>query len=177
MESNFKLKILLTGAAASKKSELLNDFIKSKFSTSYKLNVGVDIMTKDVEFKPGEFATLTIWEIGGQQKFEFVRSIFYKGASAVLIVFDLTREETYEEIKNWLSEVRKFTEEDIPFVLIGNKSDLVAKTSKDLDRKKIRALAEDEGMIYIETSTETGELIEEAFTELTKKIIEKKKID
>ena len=84
--------------------------------------------------------------------------------------------ETYEEIKNWLSEVRKFTEEDIPFVLIGNKSDLVAKTSEDLDRKKIRALAEDEGMIYIETSMETGELIEETFTELTKKIIEKKKI-
>lgn len=175
MESNFKLKILLTGSTASKKSDLLNDFLKSKFSTNYKLTVGVDIMTKDVEFKPGEFATLTIWDIGGQKQFEFVRSTFYKGASGILVVFDLTREETYDEIKNWLTEIRKFTEKDIPFVLIGNKADLIEKVSEVLDREKTRALAEDDGMIYIETSAKTGELIEEAFTELTRKIIEKKK--
>ena len=176
MESNFKLKILLTGATASKKSDLLNDFIKSKFSTNYKLTVGVDIMTKDVEFKPGELATLTIWDIGGQHEFDFVRSTFYKGASGVLVVFDLTREETYEEIKNWLTEIRKFTEKDIPFVLIGNKADLIEKAGEVLDREKARELAEDEGMIYIETSTRTGELdkLEEAFTELTRKIIGKK---
>ena len=174
MEANFKLKVLLTGASATNKSDILNDFIKSKFSTNYKLTVGVDIMTKDVEFKPGEFATLTIWDIGGQQKFEFVRSIFYKGASAVLMVFDLKREETYDELKNWLTEIRKFTGEDIPFVLIGNKADLPDDKDNALDREKIRALAEDEDIIYIETSTETGELIEETFTELIKKIIEKK---
>jgi len=176
LESNFKIKILLTGAAASKKSDLLNDFIKSKFSTNYKLTVGVDIMTKDVEFKPGELATLTIWDIGGQHEFDFVRSTFYKGASGVLVVFDLTREETYEEIKNWLTEIRKYTEQDIPFALIGNKADLIEKAGEVLDREKARELAKDEGMIYIETSTRTGELdkLEEAFTELTRKIVEKK---
>ena len=176
MESNFKIKILLTGATASKKSDVLNDFIKSKFSTNYKLTVGVDIMTKDVEFKPGELATLTIWDIGGQHEFDFVRSTFYKGASGVLVVFDLTREETYEEIKNWLTEIRKFTEKDIPFVLMGNKADLIEKAGAVLDREKARELAEDEGMIYIETTTRTGELdkLEEAFTELTRKIIGKK---
>lgn len=177
MESNFKIKILLTGAAASKESDLLNDLIKSKFSTNYKLTVGVDIMTKDVEFQPGEYATLTIWDIGGQHEFDFVRSTFYKGASGVLVVFDLTREETYEEVKNWLADIRKFTEKDIPFALIGNKADLIEKAGEVLDREKARELAEDDGMIYIETSTKTEELdkLEEAFIELTRKIIEKKK--
>ena len=133
-------------------------------------------MTKDVEFKPGELATLTIWDIGGQHEFDFVRSTFYKGASGVLVVFDLTREETYEEIKNWLTEIRKFTEKDIPFVLIGNKADMIEKAGEVLDHEKARELAEDEGMIYIETTTRTGELdkLEEAFTELTRKIIGKK---
>ena len=178
MESNFKIKILLTGAAASNKSDMLNDLIKSKFSTNYKLTMGVDIMTKDVEFKPGEFATLTIWDIGGQE-FEFVRSTFYKGASGVLVIFNLTKEETYEEVKNWLSDIKKYTEKDIPFVIIGNKADLIEKAGDVIDREKARELAEDDGMTYIETSTKTGELdkLEEAFTKLTLKIIEKKEKD
>jgi Ras-related protein Rab-11A len=172
LEAHFKLKILLTGAEASKRSELLNDFIKSRFTSDYKLNFGVDIMTKDVEFRPDEKATLTIWDIGGQQRFEFVRSTFYKGASGVLVVFDLTRKETYEEIKTWLTEIRKVTEKDIPFVLIGNKSDLIEEASQTLDREKISALAEDEGMTYIETGDKKE--LEDVFAELIRKIIDKK---
>ena len=175
MTASFKVKVLLTGSAASEKSELINKFIKSKFTSNYKLTMGVDILTKEVEYNPGEVAKVTIWDIGGDENFEFVRSTFYRGASGALIVFDLTREQTYEETRNWLTEIKQSIGEDIPYLLIGNKADLLEEVESGINREEVRALVEAEGMLYIETSTKTGELIEEAFTELTRTIIAQKK--
>lgn len=170
--SSFKLKVLLTGAAAVGKTSLVQRFIKNRFAANYKLTVGVDILTKDVEFKPGEIATLSIWDIGGQQRFEFIRSTFYKGAAGALLVFDLTREQTYTETRKWLTEIRQFAGENIPFVLIGNKLDLMEDVGVVIDRDEARRFAESEGSIYIETSAKTGEKVDEAFTELTRRIID-----
>ena len=170
--SSFKLKVLLTGAAAVGKKRLVQRIIKNRFAENYKLTVGVDILTKDVEYKPGEVATLSIWDIGGQQRFEFIRSTFYKGAAGVLLVFDLTREQTFVETKKWLTEIRQFSNENIPFVLIGNNVDLLEDVGEVIDREEARAFAEKEGGIYIETSIKTGANVDEAFNELTRRIIE-----
>jgi len=169
--SSFKLKVLLIGGVTSGKEDLVQRFVKNRFQYNYKLTVGVDILTKDIEFKPHEIATLSIWDIGGQQRFEFIRNTFYKGAAGALLVFDLTRKHTYVETRKWLTEIRQFTDQNIPFVLIGNNLDLLEDAGEVIDRNEARSLAENEGGIYIETSTKTGENVDDAFTELTRCII------
>jgi small GTP-binding protein len=170
--STYKLKILLCGPAAVGKTSLIQRFIKSKFQTDYKLTVGVDILTKEVEYEPGKTATLSIWDIGGQERFSFIRTTFYKGASGVLLVFDLTRAATWDAIKNWRDEVNQFAGQ-VPFVLIGNKVDLIAEVGEVIDREECRKYAEDEGSVYIETSAKSGINVDEAFTTLTRIIIKK----
>ena len=172
MSSTYKLKILLCGPAAVGKTSLIHRFIKSKFQTDYKLTVGVDILTKEVEYEPNKIATLSIWDIGGQERFSFIRTTFYKGASGSLLVFDLSRAATWDNIKNWRAEVKQFAG-DIPFVLIGNKVDLIAEVGEVIDREEAAEYAEEEDSIYIETSAKTGERVDDSFVQLTKLIISK----
>ena len=170
--SSFKLKILLIGTAAVGKRSLIQRFIKNRFAANYKLTVGVDILTKDVEFRPGEIATLSIWDIGGQQRFEFIRSTFYKGAAGILIIFDLTREQTYIQARKWIAEIKQIAGEKIPFVLIGNKVDLLNNFRATIDRNRAQQFAKKQGSIYIETSATTGVNVDEAISELTRRIID-----
>ena len=169
--SSYKLKVLLTGAKTVGKTRLIQKFIKNRFQANYKLTVGVDILTKDVEFRQGETATLSIWDIGDQQRFKFIRSTFYKGSAGALLVFDLTREQTYIEIRKWFIEIKKFTG-SIPFVLIGNKIHLLKMIDKAIIRKEAREFARNEGGIYIETSPTSIDVIEGAVRKFTRRIIE-----
>ncbi|MHA1719740.1 MAG: Rab family GTPase [Promethearchaeota archaeon] len=168
--SNYKLKILLCGPAAVGKTSLIHRFIKSKFERDYKLTVGVDILTKEVMYEEGKNAVLSIWDIGGQERFSFIRTTFYKGASGVLLVFDLSRAATWDNVQNWRAEVKQFAG-DIPFVLIGNKVDLIPEVGEVIDRDECQEYAEKEDSIYIETSAKEGTNVDEAFTELTRLII------
>ncbi|KKN72230.1 hypothetical protein LCGC14_0412840 [marine sediment metagenome] len=172
---DYKLKILFIGPEIDEKSELITNFIKSRFNLDYKSTLGVEIFTKNLEFEPGKTALLSIWDIGGEKRFELIRSTFYKGASGALLVFDLTSEKTYEEIKKWLSEIKKFTGKDFPLVLIGNKLDEIEEVGAHIDRDEVIAFARKKGITYIETSPKSKELIENTFLKLTSKIISSSK--
>lgn len=169
--SSYKLKMILIGAGAVGKTSLVHRFINEEFQANYELTVGVDFKTKDVEVESGETATLSIWDVGGQKRFKSIRTTFYRGATGALVVFDLTRPDTFDEVTHWLSEVRQFTKPDIPFILIGNKLDLIEAMGEVVDRSEAKEYAEKEGSIYIETSAKTGESVEEAFVELTNRIV------
>jgi GTPase SAR1 family protein len=168
--SCFKLKVILIGRDLVK-NRLIRRIIKSRFSANYKLTVGVDILTKDVEFNLNEFATLSIWDIGCQERFAFIRSTFYKGAAGIILFFDLTQEDTFTEVKNWFTEIVQATGER-PFLLIGNFVNLLNQGNKILFRNEVRGFAENEGGFYVETSQNETDVVESAIYTLTRRIID-----
>ena len=172
--SSFKLKVLLIGPETEGKTRLIHKIVKNRFQANYKLTVGVDILTKDVEFKPGEIATLSIWDVGNQERFKFIRSTFYKGAAGALLVFDLASEPTYKEIKDWFIEIKKITG-SVPFVLIGNAIQLLKLANKEIIRKEAREFARQEGGIYFETTPTNIDIIEGVFHKFTDMVIGSRK--
>jgi len=168
--TNFKLKIIIVGPSKVGKSAILQSFLTRSFLTKWS-SMPIEIKTKDIEYEKGKVATLSLWDICGRKSFELLRSTLYKGAAGALLVFDLSNKQTLKELKNWLSEIRLFAGEYLPFILIGNKSDLL-NNDNDI-RNTAKEFAKKEGTIFIETSAKNHLNINKSFVELTKTIIDK----
>jgi Ras-related protein Rab-11A len=168
--SAYKIKVLLCGAAAVGKTELIKPYAKGSFQTDYKLTVGVDILTKDVQLRNGQVATISIWDLGGQKRFELIRTTFYKGASGAILVFDLTRAETYEEAtRTWAEEIRRFCG-PVPFMLVGNGLERVAEAGRAVDAGVARKWADSHDSIYVETSANREGDLEHLFSDFAEQL-------
>ena len=103
-----------------------------------------------------------------------IRKTYYQGTAGALLIFDLTRPTTFDDLKSkWYHELVQFGNPDVPFILIGNKSDLVPHIGTAVESEKAEAFAKEKGSIYIETSAKSGENIEQAFQQLTDLVVEK----
>ena len=133
----------------------------------------MDFLTKLVEYEPSKIARLTLWDIGGQDRFKMLRRNFYDGANGALVVFDLSRAQTFSKMKEWISDMHKLMQQKIPVVILGNKIDLISEIGEVIDRNEPHQYAEKEESIYIETSAKTGNNVEKAFVELTQRVVQK----
>ncbi|MFX1346305.1 MAG: Rab family GTPase [Promethearchaeota archaeon] len=168
-------KVIIVGPSAVGKTSLLNRFVHNQFALKYKLTIGVDFLTKIVEYEPSKSIKLHIWDIGGQERFKFLHRSFYEGASGALLVFDLSRQKTFTSMKTWLSEMRSIMTNEIPKVIVGNKSDLIPEIGQIIERETVEQYAKNEECGYVDTSAKTGDNVEKAFLELTQRIVMKSK--
>ena len=161
-------KLVVLGAPGVGKSSLVNRFVHNRFSMSYTFTIGLDIMTKRVQFDEKD-VRFVIADIGGQDRFSILRPKFYAGSRGALLVFDLTRRSTLEDLKEWKAGLLT----QVPNAMlrvIGNKSDLTAQ--REVTEEEARAFVRDElGLedAYIETSAKTGDLVEAAFLDFAKR--------
>ena len=122
-------KIIIVGEPAVGKTSLIKKFMSGRFSTDYKVSIGTNMFIKELDLDSGMNIKLQIWDIAGQERWTEMRHIYYKGTHGAIIVGDLTRKKTFEQIVNfWSPDLNKFCE-DIPRIMLANKEDLVKNIS------------------------------------------------
>jgi small GTP-binding protein len=173
MAISYTFKCIIVGPAAVGKSSLIRRFVQNYFSVDYKFTIGVDFMAKTLEYENEELVKLSIWDIGGQERFKFLRRSFYEGTHGAILVFDLSREQTFSKMKDWLKDMRNIIQEEIAMVILGNKSDLLAEVGEVINKKEVQQFAEKEGCVYYETSAKSGKNVEKAFIKLARIMVEK----
>ena len=170
MTAEYTFKCIVIGPGAVGKSSLVRRLVENRFEFSYKFTIGVDFLAKTVEYEKEKYAKLSIWDVGGQERFKALRRSFYEGTHGALLVFDLSRANTFHKMKDWLTDLGSIIEKKIPIIIIGNKADLLPEIGEVLDRNEPKQFAEAEESTYIETSAKTGDNVEKAFVELTQRM-------
>ncbi len=159
----FNFKILILGEPAVGKTSLVKRFVHATFTKDYLLTIGVEPYIKYAKVRKKQIA-YTIFDVAGQKAFNPMRKMFYTGSKGTIIVFDLTRRETFDKVETWLTDVKKVSS-DQHFILVGNKVDL--KKQRKVKKSEANKLAKKLNFgVYIETSALTGTQVDQAFNKL-----------
>lgn len=133
-------------------------------------SIGVDFKLKNLEVD-GKKVKLQIWDTAGQERYKTITTSYYKGANAIVIVYDITDQESFEHIKSWLDEIHNYAKENVLLFLVGNKSDL--ESSRRITHKQGSQVADQYNLKFFETSAKNTFNVENIFVEATKTYIEK----
>ncbi len=170
MPKKFILKILTAGEGGVGKTTLLHRYVEGKFSAETKMTIGVEFFLKEIELD-NQHCTLQLWDFGGQERFRFLLESYVLGAKGALLMFDLTRPITLENLEQWINIVKK-GDPNLPILFVGTKLDLTDEIMVDDDYAMI--FKESFNLLdYIKISSKTGEGVAESFEYLTKKILER----
>jgi len=164
---DFLIKLLLIGDSGVGKSCLLLRFSDDSFTPSFITTIGIDFKIRTIDLE-GKRIKLQIWDTAGQERFRTITTAYYRGAMGILLVYDVTDEKSFNNIRNWIRNIEQHATESVNKILIGNKCDMVEK--KVVDSQRGKALADEYGIKFLETSAKNSINVEEAFITLAKDI-------
>uniref|UniRef100_A0A3Q0SPV8 Ras-related protein Rab-25 n=1 Tax=Amphilophus citrinellus TaxID=61819 RepID=A0A3Q0SPV8_AMPCI len=138
-EYDFLFKVVLIGDSGVGKSNLLSRFTRNEFNLESKSTIGVEFATRSIQVD-GKTIKAQIWDTAGQERYRAITSAYYRGAVGALLVYDIAKHLTYENVERWLKELRDHADNNIVIMLVGNKSDL----------RHLRAVPTDEARAFAE---------------------------
>ncbi|MBD3342080.1 MAG: GTP-binding protein [Candidatus Lokiarchaeota archaeon] len=167
----FSTKLIVCGDYQVGKTSLIRRFVENRFQENYISTIGVEISKKVMDLDDTTSVNFILWDIGGQrQQMIPYRKRFYNGANSAFLVIDRTRENNLKSIEFWYKEIKESTPNNIPIVIVGNKSDLIDDLV--ISEEKIKEVSEKFGFHYILTSAKTGENVNDAFMYIAYQFLE-----
>ncbi|KAG0672126.1 GTP-binding protein of the rab, partial [Pichia californica] len=159
--------LLLIGDSGVGKSCLLLRFAENTYTQDYISTIGVDFKIRTIELD-GKTIKLQIWDTAGQERFRTITSSYYRGAHGIIIVYDVTDQESFNNVNQWLQEIDRYATSSVQKLLVGNKCDLTDK--KVVDYAVAKEFADSRGIQLLETSAADSTNVEQAFILMSKQI-------
>ncbi|URE08189.1 ras-related protein [Musa troglodytarum] len=163
----YLFKIVLIGDSAVGKSNLLARFARNQFFPNSKSTIGVEFQTKTMDID-GKEVKAQIWDTAGQERFKAVTSAYYRGAVGALLVYDVSRHQTFDSVGRWLQELHMHSDMNVVTILVGNKTDL--KDAREVSIAEGKSLAEAQGLFFMETSALDSSNVAAAFQTVAEEI-------
>mmetsp|Transcript_21101 Transcript_21101/g.31061 ORF Transcript_21101/g.31061 Transcript_21101/m.31061 type:complete len:247 (-) Transcript_21101:1290-2030(-) len=179
---NFK--IVLLGEGRVGKTSILLRYVENTYADGRESTLQASYLEKQITLSPSDdtnianAAKLYIWDTAGQERFHALGPIYYRDADGAVLVYDITDLQSFDRVKMWTKELRRMVgeEDKISLIIVGNKIDL-AKTKRSVNIEDARNYAESVGAMYLETSAKSGFGVEEVFFSVTKRMMERRRVD
>ena len=168
-DENYEMmfKVVLVGDSFVGKTNIMSKYLKNEFHDDSKATVGVEFGSKQFIIE-GHTIKAQIWDTAGQERYKAITSAYYKGSKGALIVYDITRKDSFTNLEKWVNELKSTADPKVTIIIIGNKNDLEDKRQvlKEQGEEKAKSF----GCAFLETSAFSGDNIEKAFNMMIKEI-------
>jgi small GTP-binding protein len=162
-------KVLVIGDSGVGKTCLLLRFCDNSFTTSHLATIGIDFKMKTIEVD-GKRVKVQIWDTAGQDRFKTITQTYYRGAMGIVLGYAVNDRESFQNIENWMKQIKDHASEDVCKVLVGNKSDM---PDRCVEYEEGKRLADSYGIKFFETSAKEDRNVKDAFFAIAKEIKEK----
>merc|ERR1711865_311569 len=169
---DYLIKLLLIGDSGVGKSCLLCRYSEDIFNNKFITTIGIDFKIRTIELD-GKKIKLQIWDTAGQERFRTITQAYYRGAMGILLVYDVTDEKSFSNIRSWMRNIEQHANTEVVKVLLGNKCDM--KQKRTVKQEDGEELAKEYGIEFFETSAKDKINVDQAFTRMAKLIKDKRR--
>ena len=169
-DSDLVFKILLLGDSEVGKSCFLMRYSENVFIENYITTIGLDYKLKTVKLDTGKTIKVQLWDTAGQDKYRTIAKNYYKGSHGILLLYDITKQSSFDNIREWVRDIKEEVNEKAILFLIGNKIDM--EDQRKIPKEKGVELAEEFKIPFFEASAKSGENVDEVYKALYNKICE-----